>query len=253
MLDDTGENPEFLPPATDPHSARIPVRPTLLETIFSSGGEVLAQMRDVLKRVDTVLSEVNVAQINQTLQNVERATADFARVARAAEPAAQGLAPLVGDARNTLQRADALMADLSAATREFATRLDSIDRLAVTAEKAGGAIERAASSADKAGEAIETLANTVTAESLPRINLLAEELARTSRHVDTFVSDIKRQPQSLLFGRKPGAPGPGEPGFDSTPVGAPGSGEPAFDRGKDRRAAQPARAAPARAAAQGRP
>jgi phospholipid/cholesterol/gamma-HCH transport system substrate-binding protein len=55
----------------------------------------------------------------------------------------------------------------------------------------------------------------VGSESLPRINMLVEELTRTTRGLDRFVGDLQEQPQSLVFGRKASAPGPGEPGFDA--------------------------------------
>ena len=93
------------------------------------------------------------------------------------------------------------MAELSSATRAFSARMEAIDRVAA--------------SADKAGASITTLADTATTESLPRINMLVDELARTSRNVDRLLADLREQPQSLIFGRKAGAPGPGEPGFEA--------------------------------------
>jgi phospholipid/cholesterol/gamma-HCH transport system substrate-binding protein len=76
------------------------------------------------------------------------------------------------------------------------------------------AIERVASSAEKTSASLGTLAESVASESLPRINMLVEELTRTSRGLERLVGDVKEQPQSLVFGRKPGPPGPGEQGFD---------------------------------------
>jgi phospholipid/cholesterol/gamma-HCH transport system substrate-binding protein len=55
---------------------------------------------------------------------------------------------------------------------------------------------------------------------LPRINQLAEELSRASRSLERLAGDLKQQPQSLLFGRRSGTPGPGEPGFDARTAGA---------------------------------
>jgi phospholipid/cholesterol/gamma-HCH transport system substrate-binding protein len=77
------------------------------------------------------------------------------------------------------------------------------------------AIDRVAASADKAGASIGALADSVSSESLPRINTLVEELTRTTRSLDRFVADVKERPQSLIFGRKPGSPGPGEQGFET--------------------------------------
>lgn len=200
MLDDTGESSEPLPPADKPNSSRILVRQTLLENLLAGGQEALADMRLVAKRVAALLSEQNQAQVTATLTSLRQATDHLSALTAAAEPGVRNLGPLTDDARKTLDHANALMGDLSAATKDFASR--------------GEAISRAASSAEGAGDSIKKLADTMTTESLPRINTLVDELTHTSRNLDRFVSDVKQQPQSLVFGRKAGRPGPGEPGFD---------------------------------------
>jgi phospholipid/cholesterol/gamma-HCH transport system substrate-binding protein len=100
-----------------------------------------------------------------------------------------------------------VLSELSGATREFAKRIDAIDRVA--------------GSAEKAGTSVGAIADSVLSESLPRINMLVEELTRTTRGLDRLVGDVKEQPQSLVFGRKPGPPGPGEQGFDGRGKGRP--------------------------------
>ena len=97
--------------------------------------------------------------------------------------------------------ADGLLAEISETNRELAKRLT--------------AIERVAGSAEKASDAVGSLADAVASETLPRINVLADELARASRRLNRLAGELKDQPQSVVFGRKAGAPGPGEPGFDA--------------------------------------
>ena len=176
MLDDTGANPEPLPPVGEPNSARIVVRPTLLENLFAAGEQALADIRQVAQRVSALLSDENRAQL--TGDAPEPAIGDGpARLpdAEAAEPGVKSISPLVADARKTLDHANTLMADLSSTTREFTSRMDAIDRVAGSAEKAGGSIQ--------------SLADSFAAESLPRINMLVDELTRTSRSLDRLVSD----------------------------------------------------------------
>jgi len=50
-------------------------------------------------------------------------------------------------------------------------------------------------------------------ETLPRLNLLADDLQRTARGIERALNGIDEQPHSLIFGRNPAVPGPGEPGF----------------------------------------
>jgi len=50
-------------------------------------------------------------------------------------------------------------------------------------------------------------------DTLPRLNALAESVERSSQRVGRLALQLDREPQSAIFGRKPGRPGPGEPGF----------------------------------------
>ena len=198
-LDDPRSVNDRLPPATEEGSVRIPIRESLFSSLAEAGQAVLADTREVMKRVNVLLNDENQAQIRRTLQNIELASSQLSNVAKAMEPAARNSDALVADARATFSNADKLLAELSTTTRELTKRLDSLERVAVSAEKAG--------------EAVTSLVENVRDESLPRINALAEDLTRTSRSVERLVSDVKEQPQSLIFGRKAAAPGPGEPGF----------------------------------------
>jgi phospholipid/cholesterol/gamma-HCH transport system substrate-binding protein len=200
MLDDTGKNPERLPPADYEGTAAIPIRESLFSSLAEVGQLVLSDAREVMKRVNTLLSDENQAQIGSMLKNVEVATRQITSLAQAMQPAAKGSEALIADARRTFQRADKLLAEISSTNQELASHLQAIERVAGSAEKASGAVGG--------------LADTVALETLPRINALADELARTSRSLERLASELKDQPQSLVFGRKPGAPGPGESGFE---------------------------------------
>jgi phospholipid/cholesterol/gamma-HCH transport system substrate-binding protein len=201
QLDDTGVNPEPLPPAPQEGSTRIPVRESLFSNLADAGQQVLADAREVMKRVNALLSEQNQVQLTRTLQNLDSATRNIAALAQAIQPVAKNSDAAIADARKTFQQADKLLTEISSTNRELAKRLDAVERVATSAEKAGGAVN--------------ALANSVASETLPRINDLADGLARTSRSLDRLASSLKEQPQSLVFGRKAGAPGPGEAGFES--------------------------------------
>jgi phospholipid/cholesterol/gamma-HCH transport system substrate-binding protein len=205
MLDDPRTSTEPLPQAGEQGSARIPIR----ESVFSSLAEVaplvLADAREVMKRMNTLMSDENQVQIGSALRNVEALTRQITALASAMEPAARGSDALVADARRTFQHADKLLAEIAGTNRDLAKRLEAIDRMSATTQNAGNAVS--------------ALADAVASETLPRINAMADELARTSRSLDRLASELKEQPQSLVFGRKPGAPGPGESGFEARAKG----------------------------------
>jgi phospholipid/cholesterol/gamma-HCH transport system substrate-binding protein len=200
MLDDTGSNPQPLPPATERNSARIVVKPTLLESILAASEGALGDVRQVAQNLNAFLSDENRRAIGKTLASLQVAAERIGAVAQAAEPGVRNAGPLITDARKTLQQVDGVLGELSVTAKAFTGRLEAIDRVA--------------GSAEKASTSVGALADSVASESLPRINLLVEELTRTSRNLDRFVEDIREQPQSLVFGRRSGTPGPGEPGFE---------------------------------------
>jgi phospholipid/cholesterol/gamma-HCH transport system substrate-binding protein len=52
-------------------------------------------------------------------------------------------------------------------------------------------------------------------ETVPRLNVLLEDVQRSSRGLERLLNEVNEQPQSLIFGRSTTPPGPGEPGFAS--------------------------------------
>ena len=50
-------------------------------------------------------------------------------------------------------------------------------------------------------------------EGMPQVNSLVESVDRSAQRVGRLAAEINRQPDSLLWGRAPVPPGPGEPGF----------------------------------------
>jgi phospholipid/cholesterol/gamma-HCH transport system substrate-binding protein len=206
MLDDDGKKPQPLPPVGQEGSERILIRESAFANLAEVAQQVLDDARETAKRINALLSDENQAQLTATMKNIEQATRQMKDLAQAIQPVARSSATLVSDARATFAHADQLLTEISGTNRELAKRLDAIDRLAASAEKAGGSIS--------------TLAETVSVETLPRVNQLAEELSRASRSLERLAGDLKQQPQSLLFGRKAGQPGPGEPGFEARQAGA---------------------------------
>ena len=59
----------------------------------------------------------------------------------------------------------------------------------------------------------DEMSTEVTESTLPRVNSLVDQLAQDSRDLRRVLLQLEREPRSLLFGRAPDPPGPGEPGF----------------------------------------
>ena len=191
MLDDDGSKPEPLTGDGD-NLARIEVKPSFMDSVTESGEDLINNFNQVAKRVNTLLSDGNQKQLVGTLRNLDQVAARVASLAKAMEPTLKALPALVGDAGVVLKRADTLFANVN-------QRLDSF--------------ERAAKSAEQLGNNGSALSETMMTESLPRLNILLEDLQRSSRGLERLLYELNEQPHSLVFGKNPLPPGPGEPGF----------------------------------------
>jgi phospholipid/cholesterol/gamma-HCH transport system substrate-binding protein len=202
MLEDDGTRPEPLQPSTD-KAARIPVRQAFFDELTGSGKDLITEVHHVARRLNVLLDDRNQQQLMRTLAMLESATARITTLAQAVESGVQGLPALTADARKTLQQADALMSGLENLTRQLAQRVDTLERVAKSAEQVAGSAQSVSASVD--------------GEVLPRINVLVDELARNSRSLERLLTELNDQPHSLVFGRPPAASGPGEPGFNPQP------------------------------------
>jgi phospholipid/cholesterol/gamma-HCH transport system substrate-binding protein len=191
QLEDDGSSKEVLvTSALDP--ARIPVRQSTLEQLTSAGRTLLASVNETANRVNSVLSPENQERLTQLLANLNSTTQRMDGLVADLQVTAKALPGVVADAGQTLRRAEAVMAKLGGDD---------------------GAIERFARATEQVGATSRELGDAVTANAVPRIVQLTDELTRTTRDLDRLVRGLEEQPQSLVFGRPAPPPGPGEPGF----------------------------------------
>jgi phospholipid/cholesterol/gamma-HCH transport system substrate-binding protein len=190
-LDDDPSAPSRQPMRTD---QRIVMRASLLDRFAAAGPELIDKLDVVLARAADLLDEKNRQTLVRSLGNVGRAAEQFGTLADRLKSGAAAIQPLAADARITLQKADEALeriADLSEDLRRRTQVLDEVARAAAQVTAVGKAVEAA----------------------VPRVEHLVDELSRNSRSVDRLLADLSAQPQSLLLGRRPAEPGPGEPGF----------------------------------------
>jgi phospholipid/cholesterol/gamma-HCH transport system substrate-binding protein len=200
MLDDDGKKPEPMTSSSD-QQARIPVRPSFLDDLSGSGKDLLTEVNQVVQRLNLLLGEKNQAQLIRTLASLEAVAKRADVLAHALEPAAGNLPALTADARKALARADTMFSELTDLSREL--------------KQQAGALERVAKSAEQVGGSTQAVSGAVASESLPRINMLLDEMTRNSRNLDRLLTDLNDQPATLVYGRERPLPGPGEPGFTS--------------------------------------
>ena len=200
--------------ASDP--LRIAIRPSMFDRFSVSGEEMVVKAATAMTQINKLLDDSNQQIFKQTLVNLQDATKKIGQLTDEVQPAAKSITALAGDGRRTLGNADAMMDNISRFATDINKKLDAVDGLAKSAAQIG-------QSALQIGQSVERVTQTVTtveAHTMPRVNTLLEDAARSLRTVDKVTEKIGDEPASVLFGAPPAAPGPGESGFVA-PVSAP--------------------------------
>jgi len=211
-LHDPSQSTEPLPLGDEGARPRIELRQGLFEKVASAVPAVVTGFSEATTRINTLLNDDNQRQLAKTLSNLESASADISRLVADLRPTAQALPRLARSADQTVQRADGVLANvdalvtdargLSADLRTRSVALDRLGEAAVQLETTSRHLELALVGPERS-----------------RDGPLLDELARTSRAVERVAADVGDQPHSLLFGKPPARPGPGESGFQA-PAGA---------------------------------
>ena len=196
MLDNEGTANQPLPADGEQH---IPMRPAFTEQLTESAKGLIADARQLMTRLTAVLSEENVGQVNRVLENLANVSERVANVTASLEPAAKATPALVEQARTTLAEVQPAIASVNALTKELAGRVNTLDRMATSAEQVG--------------TAAQSMSTAVVSDALPRINLLVDELTRTANNLDRLLVQLRDQPSSVVFGAPRQPAGPGEAGF----------------------------------------
>jgi phospholipid/cholesterol/gamma-HCH transport system substrate-binding protein len=182
--------------------AQIRMKPSLMDD-----GEVLfASFTEIADKVKRLLDDENQGHVRRALAGLEELTQRASAVTKKLEPGVEAMPGLIaeakglaGDARGSLRKTDQLIGNVSG----LALKLDQhVDTLA-----------RAVAGVEASAQEIGTTARAVNDESLPRVNVLVDDLSRETHALGRVANTLGEQPQSIVFGPPPGRPGPGEPGF----------------------------------------
>ncbi len=209
LLDESKETAP--PPKGEGGLAELPLKPSFLDTMSDSAEGTVRDARELIAAINAVLTPENRKHLGATLASLEKVTANL--------ETASGRLP------QTMARADAwlgpenlrLARDSLAKVNETAKTLPQI---ASEAERLGADLRVLATEVGKLATQARELVGEVgqlSAElkggTLPQVGAFAESADRSARRIGGLAGDLSRNPDSLLWGRKAGRPGPGEPGF----------------------------------------
>ena len=196
MLDERNERTGALPAVG---AGRIPMRPSFTEEVADTAQALLVDARALVGRLNEAMSDRNLDNVGRTLESLETAAQRIAGLTDALQPAARGAPAMVDEARRTLAAVRPTLASIEDVARRLGERVEVLDRVARSAEQVGATAE--------------TLGRSITAEALPRVNVLLDEVARTTGNLDRLLTQLRDQPSSVVFGAPRAPPGPGEAGY----------------------------------------
>ncbi len=201
-LDDSGDNPEPLsgeaggPP-------RLRLAPGIVDEVTEASLQTLKRVRELAERLALLAAPDNLARVERTLAHLESSS--------------QGLDRSLKEVPQTLAAVRQVFSkdNLARITRS----LDNIERLSADAVPLAREGRSLIVKLQTLGERVDSLAGTtgegLVTNTLPRVNVLLQELTVTSRQLSDLLDEIDNSPQLLLLGRRKPPPGPGEAGFQA--------------------------------------
>jgi phospholipid/cholesterol/gamma-HCH transport system substrate-binding protein len=200
LLDDEGNDPSPLPRPPDGLPV-IVVHGSVFDDLVESGKILLKQASTLLDGLNAVVGEENQVRLQTSLENIERASAQLEPALRAIPQITKRVDEVLGEEnQQSLRRS---LGNLEQATGAFVP----------LAQDSREVLANIRSLSEKLDRISDELSAEVSGNTLPKINDLIDQLDRDSRDFRRLVLQIEREPQSLVFGRRPVQPGPGEPGF----------------------------------------
>ena len=169
--------------------AQIPMRRSLLDEVTGSGQDLLTNVNQLVLKMHQLLDDDNQVQVAKILQNIEKATRNFDGIARHLQPVLKSFTELTIESATLVKRLDQLLGEINLAVAKANQKEGIFDSLSQSAQE---------------------LATTI-----PELHKVTNSIARNSNNLDRVLHQLEENPQSLIFGRSPSSPGPGEAGFIS--------------------------------------
>ncbi len=168
----------------------------------------------VLAKLDSTSNNINALLSDENRLAVKSALADIAIVSRTLAARKDTLDAGLASAARTFDNSARVTAQLGPVIERIGPLIDRVSRSADAIEKLGNEAALASTSAGKTVDAVGADVKRLTAETVPEMTRLLGELNVLSASLRRLSEQTERNPSSLLFGRSPVPPGPGEAAQD---------------------------------------
>ncbi|MHB8947852.1 MAG: MlaD family protein [Rhodoferax sp.] len=209
QLDDTGASKVALRFDVEP-PARIPMRPGLLAELSDRGLRILGQLEETTQRVNTLLGDENQKAVIGAIDSIGQAARGLQQFS---QQTGKLMAPLAKESSATLKTLQATSDRVGDSADEARVSARAFRTVTERMNEPGGTLDQLSQGVSTLGASAQTL-NTVT---LPHLNRALGDTARMARQLGRVAAEVSDNPQALLLGNAPVAPGPGETGFSETP------------------------------------
>lgn len=196
------------PQATLGDNSRIPLKPGLMSKLTDRGERVLGQLDEASQRLNELLSSQNQQTLMTTLGNLGQAAAEIQQLTAQTRTLLPEMAQGTRDSLATLKATSLRVGESADAAR---TSARAFQRVTERMFAPGGTL-------DQFGQGVEVWVvtnQTLQGVTLPRLNLAAQDLARSTRQIGELAQTLRDTPQAMLLGAPAPSPGPGEPGFSA--------------------------------------
>ncbi|MBK6617446.1 MAG: MlaD family protein [Nitrosomonas sp.] len=167
--------------------AHILLRSSLIKTLSDSAQEMLKNLNEAVGRVNSLLSEQNQASIEVILSNLVQTLKSYHNLANQLTDGAQGLPQLSNEMTATFKQTRHVLGEVGQTLEKLNQQSGALDNISQSSLE---------------------LTDTLTS-----LQEAGSRVAQSARILDQLLDSLATQPQSLLFGKSPSMPGPGEAGF----------------------------------------
>ncbi len=193
------------------HSLVIPSRPSLITRLDESLSNVAAKLSSTLERTDRLLSDQNLQNVGQTLQNLRSLSAQVEGYQEQIRALLTQTSQLETNATDSLARMGSAADSVKRTANNFdalvQTRMTTTLRsLEKTSEESRTLIRRLETSVERGDYDLASIASPTAAE----LNDLILQSQTLTREMEETLRQLRESPSDLLFKKSAPKPGPGE-------------------------------------------
>lgn len=210
------DSPPLVPHRGEPPPV-IPSGPSLLAQLNTAFDEVLTNFYGLSEKLGRLLNETNQAALTQTLAHlntltgalanraasIDQTLANLQTISTAFASRSETVGQALDEAARTLQQTARLGSELTPTVARINTSFTALEEMARSVTTTARRLDTVVQGS---GRDLQRLAN----NTVPQLNLALGDLRRLLQTLDRLAQELERDPRSLVFGRQPPAPGPGE-------------------------------------------